>query len=50
MYYRRYKKGRHWGVYTAEGELICLCVFKKGAANVVRLLQAREETAERKGG
>ena len=38
MHYRRYKKSRHWAVYSDKGELLFVCVYKKGAANAVRLL------------
>ena len=47
----RYKR-RHWAVYDTEGALICVCVYRKGAENVARLLQAHNplspttETAE----
>lgn len=32
------KYGRHWAVYDAQGTLICLTVYKKGALEVVRRL------------
>ena len=35
----RYKR-RFWAVYTSDEELICVCVYRKGAENVARLLQA----------
>ena len=47
----RYKK-RFWAVYAPGEELICVCLYKKGAENVARLLQASSppfhtaETAE----
>lgn len=35
----RYKKSRHWAVReAASGSLVCLCVYRKGAAEVVRRL------------
>lgn len=34
---RRYKH-RYWAVYSPSDELICVCVYKKGAQNVARLL------------
>jgi hypothetical protein len=34
---RRYKR-RFWAVYSPSEELVCVCVYKKGAQNVVRLL------------
>ena len=35
------KYGRYWAVIDAEGTLVCLCVYRKGAEEVVRRLQAR---------
>ena len=37
----RYKE-RHWAIYTLDKELICVCVYKKGARNVVRLMEEKE--------
>ena len=34
----RYKDTRFWAVRDAGGELICVCVYKRGAAEVVRRL------------
>ena len=31
--------GRHWAVYDGE-QLVCVCVYKQGATEVVRRLQA----------
>lgn len=36
--YRITKRGRFWEVLDAEGALICLTAYKKGAAEVVRRL------------
>ena len=36
----RYGKSRFWQVIDAEGELICLTVYKRGATEVVRRLAA----------
>jgi hypothetical protein len=33
---RRY--GRFWGVYDADGALVCVAVYKKGAVEVARRL------------
>ena len=30
--------GRYWAVYDAAGVLVCLCVYKRGALEVVRRL------------
>jgi hypothetical protein len=32
------KYGRYWAVIDAEGTLVCLCVYRKGAEEVVRRL------------
>ncbi len=34
----RYKDTRFWAVRDDDGELICVCVYKRGAAEVVRRL------------
>jgi hypothetical protein len=33
------KYGRHWAVVDTDGALICVCVYRKGALEVVRRLQ-----------
>ncbi len=39
--------GRFWAVYDGEDELVCVCVYKKGALEVVdRLSRKGEETEE----
>src|SRR5262249_28822358 len=35
------KRGRYWAVYDAAGELVCLCVYLKGAREVIRRLEER---------
>ena len=37
----RYGKTRYWAVIDTDGTLVCLCVYRKGAAEVVRRLQTR---------
>jgi len=32
------KRGRYWAVLDAEESLVCLAVYRKGAAEVVRRL------------
>lgn len=32
--------GRWWAVYDADGVLVCVAVYKKGALEVLRRLQA----------
>ena len=39
----RYGNTRYWAVRDRDGSLICLCVHRKGAQEVVRRLQAREK-------
>ena len=34
----RYGKTRYWAVIDADGTLVCLCVYRKGAEEVVRRL------------
>ena len=38
----RYGKTRYWAVIDADGTLVCLCVYRKGAEEVVRRLVGRE--------
>src|SRR5712691_3712746 len=37
----RYQNTRYWAVYASDGTLICLCVYRKGAQEVVRRLQTK---------
>jgi hypothetical protein len=37
------KYGRYWAVLDANGTLVCLCVYRKGAVEVMRRLQAKEQ-------
>jgi hypothetical protein len=37
------KYGRYWAVLDAESTLVCLCVYRKGAVEVVRRLQTKEQ-------
>jgi hypothetical protein len=41
MYFTRY--GRYWAVYDRRDVLICVCVYKKGAREVVRRLQGTQD-------
>jgi hypothetical protein len=34
--------GRYWAVYDAHGTLVCICLYKKGALEVVRRLTGQE--------
>ena len=35
------KYGRYWALYDDARELVCVCLYKKGAAEVLRRLQQR---------
>jgi hypothetical protein len=39
MRVERYGKTRYWAVYASDGALVCITVYHKGAAEVVRRLQ-----------
>ena len=43
MRIERYGKTRYWAVIDTQGTLVCLCVYRKGAQEVVKRLQAREK-------
>jgi hypothetical protein len=40
MRIERYGNTRYWAVRDRDGSLICLCVYKRGALEVLRRLQA----------
>jgi hypothetical protein len=40
------KYGRHWAVYDGD-ELICVCVYKRGALEVQRRLSQHAEQFDR---
>lgn len=42
-------RGRHWQVRDADGELVCVTVYKCGADEVVRRLKAAEQMARMSG-
>ena len=46
MRIERYGNTRYWAVRERDGSLICLCVYRKGAAEVVRRLQVKEQAEE----
>ena len=43
MRIERYRKTRYWAVIDANGTLVCLCVYRKGAQEVVKRLQTKEK-------
>jgi hypothetical protein len=42
----RWKNGRFWSLTDARGELVCVCVYKKGASEVKRILEERGECVQ----
>ena len=54
MRIEKYGKTRFWAVYDTDKELICICVYLKGAQEVLRRLQgqdtshAREDTSSKR--
>jgi hypothetical protein len=43
MRIERYDNTRYWAVREGDGTLVCLCVYKRGAMEVLRRLQARKK-------
>lgn len=39
MSIQRHKSSRFWAVFDETGALVCVCVYKKGAEEVVRRLE-----------
>jgi hypothetical protein len=35
------KYGRYWALYDDAGKLVCICLYKKGAAEALKRLQQR---------
>ena len=44
MWIERYRKTRYWAVLDATGTLLCLCVYRKGAEEVVQRLWKLDNT------
>ena len=38
MRYEKYKGGRFWAVYNDLNQLVCICVYKTGAINTIRII------------
>jgi len=38
MRYEKYKSGRFWAIYDEHNELISICVYKRGAVEVIKLI------------
>ena len=47
MRIEKYGKTRFWAVYDTDNELICLCVYLKGAQEVLRRLQGQKTSHAR---
>jgi hypothetical protein len=46
MKIERYKQTRFWAVLDKDGTLIAVCVYKRGAREVLRRLTASDQPAE----
>jgi hypothetical protein len=46
MRIERYRKTRYWAVVETDGTLICLCVYHKGAVEVVKRLQTLDDAQQ----
>lgn len=46
MRVERYGKTRYWAVIDTDNMLVCLCVYRKGAAEVMRRLQQALEAQQ----
>jgi len=46
MRVERYQNTRFWAVIDASGTLVCLCVYRKGAEEVVRRVQEQEKAQQ----
>jgi hypothetical protein len=44
------KYGRYFAVFDAQGALVCLCVYRKGAREVVRRLEKNDESETKSHG
>jgi|GEM_PF-3407723 hypothetical protein len=40
----KYRDSRFWGVWDESGELVCVCVYRRGAREVTRRLQGQTES------
>ena len=44
MRVEKYGNTRYWAVVDTMGTLVCLCVYRKGAMEVIRRLQSLNKT------
>ena len=47
MHVEKHRQGRYWAAYDEEGRLLCVTLYRKGAQEVVRRLQARSPAHHR---
>jgi hypothetical protein len=38
-----YGNTRYWAVYVSDGVLVCVCLYKRGALEVLRRLQTKAQ-------
>jgi len=43
MRIERYQNTRYWAVYASDSALICVCVYRKGAQEVMRRLSRQKQ-------
>ena len=46
MHIEKYGKTRYWALRDTTGELVCLCVYRKGAEAVMRRLQTLDKKVQ----
>ena len=46
MHIEKYGKTRYWAVRDAEEMLVCVCLYKRGALEVMRRLQILDQAQE----
>ena len=46
MHIEKYGKTRYWALVDTTGELVCLCVYRKGAEAVLRRLQILDQVLQ----
>jgi len=46
MRIEKYQKTRYWALVDTTGELVCLCVYRKGAEVVMRRLQILDQAQQ----
>ena len=46
MHIEKYGKTRYWALVDTTGELVCLCVYRKGAEAVMRRLQILDQAQQ----